>query len=159
MESKLARLVDELRQSQAALDKEAQRFQAVLKTASDGIHVLDVEGNLVEASASFLRKLGCSQAEAATLCVSDWDVQCSKTGISTLFSKVLTEPVLYETKYRRRDGSTLDVEISAHRVEFDGRNYVYASARDITNRKLAEADTVARHSGARVLPPLPAADR
>jgi two-component system cell cycle sensor histidine kinase/response regulator CckA len=54
--------------------------------------------------------------------------QMAKEGLSVL-----------ETSHRRRDGSIVDVEISGRSLELDGKRVLFNSARDITERKQAEA--------------------
>ncbi|WP_374380063.1 alpha/beta fold hydrolase, partial [Pseudomonas fluvialis] len=50
----------------------------------------------------------------------------------------------FESIHRRKDGRELDVAITASRVSADGQDYIYATVRDITERKLAEAE-LTRH--------------
>jgi diguanylate cyclase (GGDEF)-like protein/PAS domain S-box-containing protein len=140
MGAELTGLVDELKRSQAAVAKEAKRFEAILKTSSDGIHVLDMNGNLVEASDAFLHMLGYSEAEARTLNVRHWDARPADVNFPAHASASTGTPTLFETKHRRCDGTLFDVEISARHVDLDGQTYIYASARDITARKAAEAE-------------------
>jgi Signal transduction histidine kinase len=45
----------------------------------------------------------------------------------------------FETQHRRKDGSIIDVEINAVQVVLEGRPLLFASARDITERKQNEA--------------------
>jgi len=45
-----------------------------------------------------------------------------------------------ETIHRRKDGRELAVAITASHASTDGQDYIYASVRDITDRKLAEAE-------------------
>ena len=45
---------------------------------------------------------------------------------------------MFETRYRRKDGSTFPVEVSAHTETVEGRRYFHGIVRDITERKLAE---------------------
>jgi PAS domain S-box-containing protein len=47
-------------------------------------------------------------------------------------------PTIYETKGRKKDGSVIDIEISASVFSIRGNNYIIASLRDITERKQAE---------------------
>src|SRR5574337_1679589 len=47
--------------------------------------------------------------------------------------------LLFETRYRRKDGSTFPVEVSVRVVEREGKRYFHAVARDIGERKRAEA--------------------
>ena len=46
---------------------------------------------------------------------------------------------MFETVHRRRDGGLLDVEICTTGVEIDGKGYLFASSRDITERKKVQA--------------------
>ncbi len=141
MEATLARLVEELRLSQAQVLQTSARFQALLKTASDGIHTLDEHGDLLEASDSFLRMLGWEAEEAKGRNVVDWDA-CLAPEILLPRLRGLVERQqsdVFETKYRRRDGTLVDVEISCRGVHLDGTRYLYNAARDITERKTAEA--------------------
>ncbi|PKU26360.1 EAL domain-containing protein [Telmatospirillum siberiense] len=140
-EAMLARLVEELRLSQAQVIQSAGRFQALLKTASDGIHTLDEHGNLLETSDSFLRMLGYEAHEMEGMAVGDWyvDFHPDTTLASLRFQVEEQEGRIFEAKFRRRDGTVFDVEISCRGVHVDGMRYLYAAARDITERKTAEA--------------------
>lgn len=140
-EAMLARLVEKLRVSQAEVIQSAGRFQALLRTASDGIHTLDENGNLLETSDSFLRMLGYEAGEMDGMVVADWYVgfQPDITLPSLRFQVEKQESRIFEAKFRRRDGTVFDVELSCRGVHVDGMRYLYAAARDITERKMAEA--------------------
>ncbi|OAN44670.1 hypothetical protein A6A04_07515 [Paramagnetospirillum marisnigri] len=121
---------------QAARSEE--RYRILLKTASDGIHVLDSKGNLLEASDSFLAMLGYSRQEAIGMNVSDWDASNSAEALANeLLPSLLGGPTIFETRHRRRDGTILDVEINSRPVDLDGVRYLYASSRVISDRKRA----------------------
>ncbi|HEX8908907.1 MAG TPA: PAS domain S-box protein, partial [Anaeromyxobacteraceae bacterium] len=51
---------------------------------------------------------------------------------------------LFETRYRRKDGSTFPVEVSVRVFELNGQLYHQGTARDITERKRTEADRAAQ---------------
>ena len=112
-----------------------ERFRHLLSIASDGVHILDGDGNLVMWSNSFLRMLGYSEAEAATLNVADWDAATPRDLLSPLIRTRMKIPAVFETRHRRRDGSEFDAEINASGIELGGRAYLYASARDVSERK------------------------
>jgi two-component system cell cycle sensor histidine kinase/response regulator CckA len=46
----------------------------------------------------------------------------------------------FESSHRRKDGTRLPVEISANYLEFNGKEYVFAFARNTTERKRTERD-------------------
>jgi diguanylate cyclase len=114
------------------------RLRTLLETASDGIHVLDQEGNIVEFSQSFARMLGYSTEETAKLNVQDWDAQLSGDELIAGVKSLLTTERSFETKHRRKDGSIFDVEINAKGIVLDGTPFLYASSRDVTERKKVE---------------------
>ena len=115
-----------------------ERLKTLLETASDGIHVLDRKGNVVEFSLSFARMLGYSPQETARLNVQDWDACTFADELIAEVNELLTEPRSFETKHRRKDGCIIDVEINAKGIVLDGTPFLYASSRDVTDRKKAE---------------------
>jgi diguanylate cyclase (GGDEF)-like protein/PAS domain S-box-containing protein len=116
-----------------------RRNEALMQTSMDGIHVMDMEGNLVAANDAFCRMLGYSSEEASGLNVADWDSQWSVAELREKFRELIGKSEMFETVHRRKDGTLINVEISAAGVELDGRQYVYASSRDITERKRTDA--------------------
>ncbi|HZV54339.1 MAG TPA: PAS domain S-box protein [Rhodocyclaceae bacterium] len=119
-----------------------QRFATILKAASDGIHILDSEGLLVDANVAFLRMLGYDHAIIGNLHVYDWDVLLSWEVIHKQNELLITsgDTKVFETRHKRRDGSVFDVEISACGLEIEGKKFLYAASRDISDRKQREAE-------------------
>ena len=134
-----------------ALRHATDRLQTLLETASDGIHVLDTNGNVVEFSHAFARMLGYSLEETACLNVSDWDAMIPKAQLLPTIAEILTNPTTFETKHRRKDGSIFDVEVNAKCIELGGKSYLYASSRDISERKHLETELRRREQYQRVL--------
>ncbi|TXI20741.1 MAG: PAS domain S-box protein [Nitrosomonas sp.] len=116
------------------------KFEALLDMASDGIHILDEDGNVVQFSSSFAKMLGYSYEETAQLNVMDWDAFIPKEKLIEAVREITKSPRVFETLHRRKDGFIIDVEISARRIEISGRQLIYASSRDITSRKLHEKE-------------------
>lgn len=119
-----------------------QRNQTLMKNAVDGIHILDINGNVIEANDSFCRLLGYTQEEVTQLNVADWDAQLSATELRENIKKFILAKgrSTIETLHRRKDGTLLNIEISATGVEIAGQHYLFASSRDITERKRAEEE-------------------
>jgi diguanylate cyclase (GGDEF)-like protein/PAS domain S-box-containing protein len=116
-----------------------RRNQALMATSMDGIHVMDMQGDIVEANDAFCRMLGYSPEEVAGLNVADWDARWSAEELHERFQSLIGRSELFETVHRRKDGALIDVEISTSGVEIDGQSFLYASSRDVTERKKAEA--------------------
>ena len=115
-------------------------YQTLLATASDGIHILDCEGNLVEASASFYRMLGHDPEHPPSLRIWDWDAKWSPHTLKERMQEHLRKPSVFETMHRRANGELFPVEISVRGVTIERRQVIYCASRDITERKRAEAD-------------------
>lgn len=118
----------------------AVRYQTILETANDGIHILDTQGKLVEANEEFCRMLGYSREEIMQLNISDWDAQSDQEELMLRIDTLIHTPAMFETIHRRKDGTLVHMEINAIGVFLDGQKYLYAAARDITERKKMEQD-------------------
>ena len=117
-----------------------RRNQALMKNSVDGIYVMDSQGNLVEANDAFCRMLGYSQAEVASLNVTDWNGQWPAEELQARFLRnLIGKSTIFETVHRRKDGTLLNVEVSTSSVELEGQNFFFALSRDITGRKRVEA--------------------
>ena len=130
--------ITERKHAEATLAALAIRHQTLLQTAREGIHVLDEQGKVVEANAAFGAMLGYTQEEVLQLSVMDWDAKWSKAQLLEKIGVLMKHPAVFETRHRRKDGTLIDVEISAVSVMLEGRRYLYNAARDITERKRAE---------------------
>lgn len=116
------------------------KFQALLDLASDGIHILDENGYIVQFSRSFAKMLGYTHEETARLNVTDWDIKFPKERLTSALQEMMKSQHVFETLHRRKDGTILDVEINAKGIEVSGKRFIYASSRDITGRKLHDRE-------------------
>ena len=126
--------------AEVALAHESYRNSVFLRNSSDGIHILDGDGNVLEISDSFAAMLGYAREELIGANVSLWDAQWSPQELKRLIAEQMAKPdgSVLETRHRRRDGSVFDVEITGHGLELDGRPVLFNSARDVTDRKHAQ---------------------
>ncbi|MDD5297294.1 MAG: PAS domain S-box protein [Rhodocyclaceae bacterium] len=117
-----------------------ERSQALLQGASDGIHILDEQGRVLEASVSFCRMLGYSRDEIMGMEAPAWEARFAPEELRSMLARHFANPSVsrFETRFRRRDGSELDVEVSCYPLELAEQRVLFSSARDITDRKQAE---------------------
>ncbi len=127
----------------AELARLRKHYETLLTISQDGIHVLDEQGNLVEANAAFLRMLGQPPEAVGRLNVRDWDAQIAPNDLEPAVRSLLDVPALFETRHRRKDGTVFDAEVHAGPVELDGRRYLLAASRDISPRKALERERAA----------------
>jgi two-component system, sensor histidine kinase len=123
------------------LDRERGRLKAILETASDGIHIIDADGVLIEANPAFLSLLGHGPSAIGLLTVLDWTLRSQWDEVRRQNSALIEsrEAIAFETRYRHRDGHVIDVEIHARGMRIDGQRVLYCAARDVSERKRNEA--------------------
>ncbi len=115
-----------------------RRNQVLMQSTSEGIHILDEQGNVIEANDAFCRHLGYTQAEMLQLSVFDFEAKLTADEVRANLKKLLNSQAVFEAVHRRKDGALVDVEVSVSGVELDGRKCFFALSRDITERKRAE---------------------
>ena len=125
--------------STKTIEQERLRLETILKTASDGIHILDSDGLLVEANDAFLSMLGYDRSAIGKLHISAWNDQDPWETIKARMDSLIDRhgATVFETRHRRSDGVLRDIEISTCAIKIEGRNYIYAASRDISARKQA----------------------
>ena len=114
----------------------AHRTQALLRTAADGIHVIDRQGRLVGMSDSFAKMLGSSREALMGRHASSWDANRDEAEVNSWLSGLKNgDQQRVEVQHRCEDGSIIDVELHLSAAEIEGELFVYGSARDISERK------------------------
>ena len=123
------------------LERERFKLHTILTTASDGIHILNTEGLLVEANDMFLQMLGQDRSAIGRLHVSDWEAQLSPEELKDRIAGMIAQRgvQVFETRHRRSDGKVIDVEVSASGMRLNGEDFVYSASRDIRERKEIES--------------------
>ena len=109
-----------------------------LDQSQDGIVVLDQHGAVQAANRRFAEMLGYSPEEVRRLHVWDWEDLASKIELLELLARPGEFGDLFETRHRRKDGTTLEVEIAITRVAMDGQRFDLCVCRDITRRRRME---------------------
>ncbi|HKB60744.1 MAG TPA: EAL domain-containing protein, partial [Gallionellaceae bacterium] len=141
-------------QAKLSLERESQKNEMLLRTASDGVHILDKDGRLTLMSDSFCRMLGYTRKEMQGMHISQWDGQWSDADLRDRVSNMPLQTLTFETRHRRKDGGEIDVEVVARTVTLNGETLLYCSSRDITERKLTEKSII-RHANYDSLTKLP----
>jgi len=131
----LFRSRQQLREQKSILTSNESYLQNILNSSSDGIHILDAEGNLIEYSPSFIRMLGYTEAEAENLSVFDWDAKLTEHEARLILAQMLYQPMIIESVHRQKNGSIYEVEINTQPIQLNEKRVIYCSARDITERK------------------------
>ena len=132
-------ITERTRIEQALRDSET-RYRAVLQKSLESIYVYDADTmRVVEANPAFLNLLGYAEQEILGMQIYDF-VAHDRDSIDNFAARVLMSQgvAMGERRWRRRDGTTVAVEVTGNKIELGGRKLVFVIGRDITERKAAE---------------------
>ncbi len=120
--------------------EESNKLAMLMKLASDGIHILDLQGNVVQVNDRFCRMIGYSQDELLHMNVLDWAPDLPRAEFDRAVAVICEsgDSMVFESQNRRKDGANLEVEISAAAIDVGGQRLLHCTSRDITDRKRAE---------------------
>ena len=137
----LMRELAEHKDDEERLKRERDKHLVYLRNASDGIHIVDAEGTIVEVSDSFCQMLGYRFDEMIGMHVSQWDAGFSSDEQKSVLKNQFAtkQRSQFETRHRHKDGRIIDVEVSGFPFELDKKPVLFNASRDITERKRSEA--------------------
>lgn len=129
--------ITQLRQA----NKELSLFRSLIEHSSDAIFIVDPEtARFLDVNETACRSLGYSRAELLGMGVGDIQAAAATAAEwNAMRDKILAAgTLLIEGRHKRADGSLFPVEVSVSLAIIEGRKYLLAGARDITERKRME---------------------
>ena len=123
----------------SALCDSETRFHTVFENANDGIVILDLKGNILEANSVLCRRLGYSREELVQMNVRQIDSEETAVMLEErLGAAKESGGAIFEAVNLRKDGSEVPVEVSSRLFEYGGKPAILGVTRDITERKSAQ---------------------
>jgi PAS domain S-box-containing protein len=142
--------IDVTDQKLAAKEMELKKF--TIDHSSDSITLVTPDGSLAYVNLGAVNLLGYSFDELIKMTVPQIDDNYNEQVWPIHWQELREKKCLtFETKQRRKDGTFLDVEISANYISFEGEEFNCAYVRDITERKRAERRLIESESKYRLL--------
>ena len=122
--------------------------QFAIDHISDAAYWITREGQFVYVNDGACQALGYSSNELLQMHISDVDPGFSQQKLAEHWQQLQAlGTLIFETRHRRKNGTTFPAEMHASYVEYGGVEYSCAFARDITEEKAAEE--ILRESEAR----------
>ena len=132
------------REAEHALRRSEERFRNLFDFANDGIFIREPAGRILEVNRTACERLGYTRDQLLTMTVADIEPRESATMLPERTEAILNQgSASFETAQVRRDGSVVPVEVSATVMDLAGRKVILSIARDISERKRADAERTA----------------
>jgi PAS domain S-box-containing protein len=116
----------------------ADDFHTIMASSVDGFSLVDANGNIIDANDSYCRMMGYSRKELLKMHFSQIDAFHRAEDVANHFGKIKEKGSLrFETKHLRKDGSVIDVEVTATHSPLRGGSF-FSIVREITRQKQIE---------------------
>lgn len=110
-----------------------------LENASDAVFWMDKDGHIVYANGAACRSLKRSREEIVSLSVPDIDPLVPQQAWPAIWENVKARgAITFETQHKDKDRRIFPVEITANYLDFDGQEYSFAFARELSERHKLE---------------------
>ncbi|MCA9913239.1 MAG: PAS domain S-box protein, partial [Anaerolineae bacterium] len=134
--------ITERKQAQVALQQSEARYRSLFEQSTDGVFILDLEGNHLAVNQHAAEMLGYTLDEMKDFSFRDVTVPEEYSKGERVLERLLDgeQIAIYERKVRRRDGMIFPVEINVELVRDEQGQplHIQSLMRDISERKQAE---------------------
>jgi PAS domain S-box-containing protein len=132
---------EQLRQAECELRASEARFRTLVDFAADAFMLHGADGEVIDANHEACESLGYTRDELVGMEPPQFDAAIEPAALLAITRRIEAgEIVTFETRHRRKDGTTFPVEVRGRRVP-DGDGWLGISfSRDITLRKLADEE-------------------
>ncbi len=124
-------------------ERDLRLFQGLIDGSRDFISIIDLEsGRYIYVNKTVCQRTGYSREQWRKMRVSDIDPTVTESWDAERERKRRKKEKIYirEGQLKKKDGIVIPLEIVSSIVHSAGKDYLVASARDITQRKQAEED-------------------
>lgn len=119
------------------LEESEERYRAIIEQTMDCVYLGNVDTKcLIESNTAFQQMIGYTAEELRGMRIYDF-VAHEEEDIDAIHQSILEvgQRFIGERRYRRKDGTLVEVEVSATVISYGGERVMCTVARDITERK------------------------
>lgn len=128
------------KKTEAAVRENEKTYRAILNTAMDGFVVCNAHGLITEANEAYCRMSGFTREDLVGHSVAMLEAMESPEEVKGHIDKIKSAGFdRFETRHRKKDGLTIDVEVSVSRLSDDG-GLMFSFVRDLTRRNVDEVE-------------------
>ena len=136
----------ERKNTEQALRESEERFRTLFNEAADIMFVHGLDGAILDVNQRACETLGYSREELLELSIPDvLGEDISEEELKDVWNKVRANQLFpVESLLKRKDGGTTPIEVHLARLNLNNRPMILAISRDLSERKRAEEDKLAR---------------
>lgn len=132
--------ITERKIAEEALRRSEKAYRSLINGMKEAVWVTDFNYRFIDVNQTASEMLQYSREELLTMGPPDIDLTVTVDDLIQFEQDNLNERILiFETAHTRKDGQTIPVEIQSTMVTYHGQDAMLSIARDITERKKAEA--------------------
>ena len=148
--------ITERKRTEEALRESETKYRALIEQALDTILLLEMAPGgppvIRDANPAALRLHGYTREELLGKPITFLDVDAPEALMRERLVRIETYgEAVFEARHRHKDGSALDFEVSIRALDIGGKRMLISLERDITKRKMAEAELNEAYEMQRVL--------
>lgn len=116
-------------------------FRAIIDNAPEAIYILEVNSRcIIDCNPFTVRLLGYSRKELLSMKIEDI-IEPGTKGVIENIHRAMEAGFIHiqERRFRKKDGTLVDAELTGMMIEMQGKNCLVTLARDITQRKQYES--------------------
>jgi PAS domain S-box-containing protein len=127
--------ITERKKSELELIRNDKRYRSIIETTLDGFYLVNTEARILEANESYVSMIGYSREELLNMRVHDIEANDNDEDIKLRIKGLIEKGnANFETKHRRKDGTTIDIEANVFFMNESG-GLLFCFMRDISYRK------------------------
>lgn len=130
--------------AEAELRQSEERYRLLLQQSLEAIYLYDpLTKRVIDGNNAFLKMIGYTKEEAQALTLYDF-VDHERDNIDAYSDKMLNTGgfIIGERRWKCKNGTIIDVDVTASKISQNGKTLLFISARDITERKHAEKELI-----------------
>ena len=140
LEDRVAERTAQLQSALVELRESEGRYRAVIEQSAEGMYLVDGDTRrILETNPALQDMLGYTAEELRGIELHEI-VAHDRASVEANIERTLKEGKRFirERRYRRKNGSVVEVEIAASTISYGGKRAICAAIRDVTERKRAE---------------------
>ncbi len=121
------------------LKNSEEKYRKIFNNEIDAICIFDIQTKrILDVNKAYLRMYGYTREEVLKLTIDDISAEPEKSDRAVKHAAIAGDVIISERIHKKKDGTIIQVELSAGAYIWNGRNVMFALARDITDRKHSE---------------------